>query len=740
MKPTLRSLFAAVSLAISARADWLVSDYSTVTSDSAQTRAVYGIQTYQNRSSSVTTSVPGGYVQLDAPLIASDGTEGYTVDIGLQQPLTPDWKTYDLTGLQAITFEYQNATKITDVLSVSFGSDAYSDAIVKAGTIYSNDIAGSVALSAGTTWKTAEIYLSDFATPAWWTDIPADFPTIEQVLKRVRNIQFSPKTLYTSSGTQNGVACVKCVGPTMTSQTLKIRNIRLMGVDTLSLSSDPPRPAFRKIRSFAGLTIPVGASQIGYRFADYFQGATAYGVRNLGPARTVATRTTADSLYLDFGGMIAGTVDMIEVRATLGATSLFDTIFVTCVKPVVPDLGWLLSKYQTVTVDSGRTRAIYGIQTYQNKSSSVTTSVPGGYVQLEASKIASEGTEGYSVDLGLQHPITPDGKTYDLTGLTAITFEYQNATKITDVLSVRFGSDAYSNEIVKMGTVYSNDLAGSVMLAAGTTWKTAELLLLDFATPAWWTDIPADYPTIDDVVKRVKSIEFSPRTLYTSSGTQNGIACTKCVGPTMTSQTLKIRNVRLVGISSLRPVPVDPAFPFAPTLREPRDGTKGLPSSVTLRWNRVAGAKTYLVQVDTSMEFAAPKQIRVGGAGSSASINLSKGKNYVWRVQAKSARGVSDWSPVWSFQTSRSIKPSRGHGFGGWSWRKGGRHLTMPVPEGVQSAVLEIRDLEGRLVQSSNAHLEPDGASWSVGNLRGTYMAQVRSEFGILESSLLVVP
>jgi hypothetical protein len=33
--------------------------------------------------------------------------------------------------------------------------------------------------------------------------------------------------------------------------------------------------------------------------------------------------------------------------------------------------------------------------------------------------------------------------------------------------------------------------------------------------------------------------------MYSASGTLNGIACTKCVSPTMTKQVLDIRNITL---------------------------------------------------------------------------------------------------------------------------------------------------------------------------------------------------
>jgi hypothetical protein len=209
---------------------WQLSKFETATTDSAETNALYGYQVFSNDASKVDVKVQDGAVHLIASTIASDGTEGYTANLGLLLPLTPDWAEYDLTGLTKITFDYMNDTKITDVLSVSFGSSAYSDEIAAAGTVFSNDIAGSAALAAGTSWKQGEVLIEDFATPSWWRDIPDDFPTIDEVLKKVKNLQFAPKTLYSGSGSQLGKACDKCVTPTMTSVTLKIRNIVLHGV------------------------------------------------------------------------------------------------------------------------------------------------------------------------------------------------------------------------------------------------------------------------------------------------------------------------------------------------------------------------------------------------------------------------------------------------------------------------------------------------------------------------------
>lgn len=220
MRKSALILVAGGMLAAGAHADWMLNDYATVTADSTATNATYGIQTYQNASSAVTISVPGGYVSMKATTIASDPTGTYTANIGMLHPLTPDWSVYDLTGLVSVDFEFKNSDKITDYFAVSFGSTAYSDDISKAGTVYEYAIKGTANLAAGTAWKTASADVASFATPSWWTDIPADFPMIEDVVKEIKNLQFAPKTTYSGTG----------VGATMTKQTLDIRNVTMVGV------------------------------------------------------------------------------------------------------------------------------------------------------------------------------------------------------------------------------------------------------------------------------------------------------------------------------------------------------------------------------------------------------------------------------------------------------------------------------------------------------------------------------
>jgi hypothetical protein len=219
---------------------------------------------------------------------------------------------------------------------------------------------------------------------------------------------------------------------------------------------------------------------------------------------------------------------------------------------------WMINDYATVTADSATTNTTYGIQTFENSASAVTVTVPGGYVSLNATKVASDPStatagDGYSANIGLLHPLTPDWSVHDLTGLTSITFDFQNSDKITDYFGISFGSTAYTTTDANAGHTFEVAIAGASMLAAttGTTWKTATVLVGDFATPKWWTPVPATFPTIADVLKKVKNLQFGPKTTYTGDGKQNGTACTGCTVPTMTKQTLKIRNITLVGVSDV---------------------------------------------------------------------------------------------------------------------------------------------------------------------------------------------
>lgn len=240
---------AVLALAATSQADWAISDFAYPTNDSTETATLYGAQPFMNSASKgvVTVPAPGGYISFNASTIASDPStapkgSAYSANVGLMVPLMSDWSIHDLTGLTSINFEFRNSDLITGEggLEVSFGSTSIDSSRADSGQTYI--YAYTDALTAGTEWKSVSIDPTLLLTPGWWeTDKPADFPTLDSLLKKVKNIQFAPKTAYTSSTNgvqikQGGVsrkcgAKELCVVPDMTKQTLDVRNIVLKGVE-----------------------------------------------------------------------------------------------------------------------------------------------------------------------------------------------------------------------------------------------------------------------------------------------------------------------------------------------------------------------------------------------------------------------------------------------------------------------------------------------------------------------------
>lgn len=237
--------FASAILALAAtsqaQATWLLSEYKKVTKDSLETATFYGAQPFLNQASAGVVTVPEpGYIQFKATTIASDPAtapkgSGYSANVGLLHPLTSDWAERDLSGFTGLSFEYRNSDEITEFLEVAFGSSSYNQANADSGQIYSVPVADN--LLPGTEWKKVSILKSEFATPGWWKK-PATFPKFDSVLKRVKNLQIAPKTTYSTTGSgvqikEGGVStpCTGCTGPTMTKQTLEVRNIVLQGVE-----------------------------------------------------------------------------------------------------------------------------------------------------------------------------------------------------------------------------------------------------------------------------------------------------------------------------------------------------------------------------------------------------------------------------------------------------------------------------------------------------------------------------
>jgi len=94
------------------------------------------------------------------------------------------------------------------------------------------------------------------------------------------------------------------------------------------------------------------------------------------------------------------------------------------------------------------------------------------------------------------------------------------------------------------------------------------------------------------------------------------------------------------------------AAPKTPVLSYPANGVAGLVLTDTLKWATVSGATIYYVQVSISSAFETILFEDSTFTTTKALNSLSNSTQYYWRVQAKNAGGVSDWSTIWSFTTA----------------------------------------------------------------------------------------
>ena len=96
----------------------------------------------------------------------------------------------------------------------------------------------------------------------------------------------------------------------------------------------------------------------------------------------------------------------------------------------------------------------------------------------------------------------------------------------------------------------------------------------------------------------------------------------------------------------------------APILSSPADSATGISTHPILDWERVIGAATYRLQVDTSAAFAAPVYDSAGiNADSRPMTGLEIGKTYFWRVNATYIGGTSAFSEVRRFSVALVTVP-----------------------------------------------------------------------------------
>ncbi|MCZ6776089.1 MAG: T9SS type A sorting domain-containing protein [Ignavibacteria bacterium] len=95
------------------------------------------------------------------------------------------------------------------------------------------------------------------------------------------------------------------------------------------------------------------------------------------------------------------------------------------------------------------------------------------------------------------------------------------------------------------------------------------------------------------------------------------------------------------------------ATPSAPTLVSPPDGARDVSTTPVLKWNMVAGAATYRLQVATDSTFVLGIVLDDSSMVDTSRLmsQLEHNTKHFWRVNAKKAGGSGPWSVTWNFAT-----------------------------------------------------------------------------------------
>lgn len=207
------------------------SEYATDATGLADVKAIYGTTGYplpsDGKKTSMDLSVSNGAVTLTGTY-ADEPTGTYTANMGLIQPIDPSWcsskpdSSYDISGMTSIEMDVNLATAATVEFSVQTNIEGYSQAMSNSGYVH----IASLDLDAGPTH--VKLAPSAFKMVSWVT--AAQCPTCKtinftsNILTHAKAIQVAPKTGYSGTG----------VGPTITSQTMSVKNIVINGVDAIS--------------------------------------------------------------------------------------------------------------------------------------------------------------------------------------------------------------------------------------------------------------------------------------------------------------------------------------------------------------------------------------------------------------------------------------------------------------------------------------------------------------------------
>jgi len=92
--------------------------------------------------------------------------------------------------------------------------------------------------------------------------------------------------------------------------------------------------------------------------------------------------------------------------------------------------------------------------------------------------------------------------------------------------------------------------------------------------------------------------------------------------------------------------------PTVPTLAFPLNNAAGLTQPVIIKWRKSLRVERYEVLVSTSNTFGQITYRDTLQTDTSVTVSgLVRNTTYYWKVRAKNAGGVSDWSDVWNFKT-----------------------------------------------------------------------------------------
>jgi photosystem II stability/assembly factor-like uncharacterized protein len=98
---------------------------------------------------------------------------------------------------------------------------------------------------------------------------------------------------------------------------------------------------------------------------------------------------------------------------------------------------------------------------------------------------------------------------------------------------------------------------------------------------------------------------------------------------------------------------------YPPNLRAPLDGKQGQVTDVLLDWDAVTGGTlniTYELQLSTNADFTDATVFDRTNVTAMQMSDLAFGQTFYWRVKAFDEETPSEWSEVWSFKTTSTVR------------------------------------------------------------------------------------